>query len=98
MYSPSTPIDSICTPPMNVTGSTMEAQPGTAEGLVSATTSTQMLTHRANTDVSSPSMDMTRSGTTENDVMPSMASADMRDREYLVEPAVRSRRSYNTCA
>src|ERR1700683_113061 len=96
MYSPSTPIERICTPPMKVTGSTVEAQPGTAEGLVSATTSTQMLTPSANSEVSNPSIDMTRSGTAEKDVMPSIASPDMRDSEYLVEPAVASRRSYST--
>src|ERR1700722_16989965 len=98
MYSPSTPMDSICTPPMKVTGSTVEAQPGTADGLVSATISTQTLTPRANSEARNPSIEMTRSGTAENDVTPSMASPDMRDSEYLVEPAVRSRRSYCTCA
>src|ERR1700681_494616 len=98
MYSPRTPIESICTPPMKVTGSTVEAQPGTADGLVSATTSTQTLTASANSEVSSPSIEITRSGTAENDVMPSMASPDMRDHEYLLEPAARSPRSYRTCA
>ena len=78
---------------MKVIGRTVEAQPGTASGLVIATTNTQALTASANSEVSSPRIEITRSGTAENEVMPSMASADMRDSGYLVVPAVRSRRS-----
>ncbi len=96
MYSPITPSDSSCTPPRNVIGSTVDAQPGAKSSNTSRSTRKYSPSRKLPNAIVTPDAVITRSGYTLNDVMPLIASEIIRRIEYFVSPADRSNCSYCT--
>ena len=91
MYSPKTPVQSSCMPPISQIEYATSDSPPPAIALIIIVSALIAI-------ISMPSHVMNVSGFTLNDVMPSMANESIFFSGYFVSPANRSARSYGTIA
>ena len=96
-YSPSSPIESSCTPPRKSTTTMTEVQPAMLlVGSISLPAITQNIASSDPTVTSMPRWLATRRGLAEKLLMPSRAKTNMRLRPNFVLPAKRASRSYGS--